>query len=77
MVSRMQALLQSERLKIAKIPFRDVLVKELESFRVKVSAAGNEQFEAWRESDHDDLVFALGMAVWMAAKGSRTLRAWL
>jgi len=31
------------------------LTEELENFTVKVTTAGNEQLEAWRETDHDDL----------------------
>ena len=32
---------------------------ELQQFRVKITAAANETFEAWWERDHDDLVLAL------------------
>jgi hypothetical protein len=41
-----------------------VLAQELRAFRVKVTAAGNETFESWREPDHDDLVLAVALAVW-------------
>jgi hypothetical protein len=63
LVSTLQALLQSGRLRLAAVPGRELLVKELLAFRVKLTAAGNETFEAWRERDHDDLVFAVAMAV--------------
>jgi hypothetical protein len=43
----------------------DTLAKELTHFRVKVSAAGAESFEALRERDHDDLVLALALACWV------------
>jgi len=36
---------------------------------VKVTTAGNETFEAWRERDHDDLVLAVGIAAWVAERG--------
>lgn len=71
MASCLQALLQDGRLTIAKVSLRETLKKELTAFRVKVTAAGNETFEAWRESDHDDLVFAVGIACWLAARGKR------
>ena len=32
--------------------------------QVKVTPAGNEQFAAWREGEHDDLVFAVALARW-------------
>jgi hypothetical protein len=66
LVSTLQALLQSGRLRIANLPERELLVRELLAFRVKVSAAGNETFEAWREKDHDDLVLAVALAAWLA-----------
>src|SRR5262249_49241323 len=46
------ALGQSGRLKVVPMEHRDILDKELLTFRVKVSVAGNESFEAWRERDH-------------------------
>ena len=33
--------------------------------RVKVTLAGNETFEAWRERDHDDLVLAVALALYV------------
>ncbi len=44
-------------------------IKELAGMRVKVSAGGREQFEAWREGTHDDLVLAAGLACWRARWG--------
>jgi hypothetical protein len=66
LVSVLQVLLQSRRLKVANVPERELLVKELQNFRVKVTVAANETFEAWRERDHDDLVLAVAMAAWLA-----------
>jgi hypothetical protein len=40
------------------------LVKELENFRVKITAAMKEQFESVREGLYDDLVLATAMAAW-------------
>ena len=54
LVSDLQVLLQSRRLQVARmLPMAPILVKELESFRVKISASANETFESWRERDHD------------------------
>lgn len=61
----LQVVLQTGRLKIAKgLPNVETLINELENFKVKISVSGNESFEAWRESVHDDLVLATAMAVW-------------
>ena len=65
-------LLQTKRLKIASaLPLADVLVREMSNFRVKMTTLGSEQFEAWRERDHDDLVLAVAMAAWMGELISR------
>src|SRR5262245_31428774 len=68
LVSVLQMLLQSRRLKIAEaLPEAKTLWKELSNFRVRVTAAANETFEAdWREGEHDDLVFAATLACWWA-----------
>jgi hypothetical protein len=59
------AAFQSRRVGIAAgLPEAGVLAKELAAFRVKMTVAGNETFEAWRDRDHDDLVLAVAMAVW-------------
>jgi hypothetical protein len=68
LVSTLQALLQSDRLRIASLPERELLVQELLAFRVKVTAGGTETFEAWREKDHDDLVLAVALAAWLAER---------
>ncbi len=63
-------LLQSRRLHIAReLPDAATLVRELENFRVKITAARNEVFEAWREGAHDDLVLATGLVAWWGEKG--------
>ena len=72
LVSVLQALLSSRRLKIASgLADAEVLVAELKAFSVKITLAGNETFEAWRERDHDDLVLAVAMALWLAENAPR------
>jgi hypothetical protein len=65
----LQVLLQQGGLRIA-ANLKDVptLLKELMAMQVKITAAGNEQLAAWREGDHDDLVFAVALATWAVAK---------
>lgn len=73
LVGVLQVLLQSRRLRVARgLPDAQILVKELENFRVKITTAGNESFEAWREGQHDDLVLATGLAAFI---GERCLSA--
>ncbi len=62
----LQLLLQSRRLRIAaSLPEAATLTRELTTFKVKITTAGNETYEAWRENDKDDLVLALGFAVFL------------
>ena len=65
LVTTLQLLLQSRRLKIAPmLPDAQTLVKELLDFQVKITASAHETFGAWREGTHDDLAFALAIAAW-------------
>lgn len=66
LVSILQSLLSSGRLAVAaELPLAATLKDEMLNFKVKVSLAGNESFEAWRERDHDDLVLAVALACWV------------
>lgn len=73
LVSVLQALMGSKRLKVAEeLPNCRGLLKELDNFKVKVDAdSGHESYEAWREKDHDDLVLALAILLWVAERGTR------
>ena len=65
LVAVMQTLVQFRRFHIAPtLQHAANLGRELQMFRVKVTVAGNETFEAWRERDHDDLVLAVALACW-------------
>lgn len=66
LVQRLYTLFEGERVKIPLgLPFAEDLTKEVRAFRPKQNArTGNLSFEAERESDHDDLVIALALAVW-------------
>jgi hypothetical protein len=48
--------------------FARTLVEELEAVEVKISAVGNEQYAAWQERTHDDVVFAVALAYWSASR---------
>jgi hypothetical protein len=65
LVGALQILFQSGRIKVAQgISGAAVLTKELQTFKVKVTASANETFEAWRDGDHDDMVLAVAIAAW-------------
>lgn len=75
LVGCLQVLLQTRRVRVARaLPEAAALVRELETFRVKVTDAANETFGAWRAGQHDDLVLAVALAAWageqcLAAEG--------
>lgn len=58
-----------QRLRIAaNLKYTDAIIKELTTFTQKISQSGRATFEALRESDHDDIVLALGLVCWWCAK---------
>lgn len=66
LVSTIQKFLSSEALGISRqLPAAALLRSELQNFRVKVSKAANEVYEA-REGQHDDLTCSLAIALFMA-----------
>jgi hypothetical protein len=66
LVGIVQKFLQSGRLRIgAKLPHAATLQKELRDFRVKITKAANEVYEA-REGKKDDLVLSLAIALFAA-----------
>ena len=60
------AAFQQGKIRIAKgIKDRGALVNELKNYRRTTNiATGNMVFEPWRESDHDDLLFAVCLSLW-------------
>lgn len=67
LVSVLLVLLGNRRLHVASdLPEAATLTRELQTFSVKITPAGNESFESWRERDHDDLVLAVALATWAA-----------
>ena len=64
-VISLQTALQSGRLKIAKdIPLAKELINEAKNFKVKITKSGNDTYEAWRESIHDDIIMSVAQGVW-------------
>ncbi len=74
LVGTLQVLLQTRRLRIARgLPDAELLVHELENFKLKMALARDESMEAWREGPQDDLVFAAALAAWV---GEQALPRW-
>jgi hypothetical protein len=63
LVSRLQVLLQSERLHLPQTAEAQVLAKELLDYEIRISEDANDRYGAFRVGTHDDLVTALGLAV--------------
>ena len=65
----LQVLLQRKELQIAAaLQWRPALMEEMRQMEVRGTQAGREQYGAWREGAHDDLVFAVALACWAAKK---------
>lgn len=72
LVSAMAVALQTGRLHVVKsLEHAPTWTREAAAFRVKITKAANESYEAWREGDHDDLMLATALAVWWAERTSR------
>jgi hypothetical protein len=70
----LQVMLQSNELRIAAdVPEAEALVREMSAMRVEVTDEGR---DSWRSGAHDDLVFAVALACWVAKKGRGTTRDW-
>ena len=69
LMSGLQMLFEYGEVKIAKAMSNlEALKKEMAEMRVQTTPSGNEQFGAWRQGEHDDLVFAVALACWAVKK---------
>jgi hypothetical protein len=73
LVAITQVLIQTRRLKFADVlPERELIIKELQAFQVKIKEdTGFDSYEA-RSGAHDDIVLSLAMGCWYGQKA----RAW-
>ncbi len=62
LVSRLQALLQTDRLKLPQTAEARQLARELLDYEIKVDQNANDHYGAFKTGAHDDLVTALGLA---------------
>jgi hypothetical protein len=67
LVAVVKAALQKQCLQVsASLPLAQTLVRELQTFTVQLTEAGNETFGAANDRAHDDLVLAISLALWAA-----------
>jgi hypothetical protein len=65
LITALQVVMQGRRLQIARsLPDAAMLMRELQQFQVKITAAAHETFGVWRDGQHDDLVLAVALACW-------------
>jgi hypothetical protein len=65
LVSVLQVLLQTQRLKVASdLPLAEALSRDMAAFRASAKVAGGDEEMSWREREHDDLVLAVALAAW-------------
>lgn len=61
----LQVAAQQDRVWVApSLPEAATFAKEVQNFQWKVSKSGQDQYGAWREGQHDDLLFAVALIVW-------------
>ena len=74
LAATLQVLLQSRCLRVAPaLVEAATLARELAAFQVKATAAAKEEWGAWREGTHDDLVLAVAVAAWLGEHAMRRL----
>jgi hypothetical protein len=70
LVTCVSVLLEQERLKISSLMKEaQTLHEELSAFSVRISQSGHDQYGAFGENEHDDLVIAVALAVWTGEAG--------
>ncbi|MBP7676162.1 MAG: hypothetical protein KBB14_07560 [Thermoanaerobaculia bacterium] len=68
-ISTAQVLLQTGRLKIARdLPTAQLLLRELQGFRMNVDLKRTNESLVWREGANDDLVLALCVGLWIGER---------
>jgi hypothetical protein len=69
LISNLILLFQQRRIRIAaSLHHAETLLRELEAMRMRITASGNDQYGAYGEGEHDDLVLALALALWLAER---------
>lgn len=65
LIGAVQVLLHTKRLQVAKqSAMTEAWAKEMQNYRLKLTATGHDTYNARGDSDHDDLVLAVALACW-------------
>lgn len=65
LVGALQVVLQNSRTRLAQgLPAAKLVLDEARNFQYKLTKNMNDQYGAWREGKHDDLLFATGLIAW-------------
>jgi hypothetical protein len=66
LIGALQVVLQEQRFRVAaSLPEAQTLVKEALNFQYRLSVrTGDDTYGAWREGEHDDLLFAAALTAW-------------
>jgi hypothetical protein len=76
LVSKLQALLQTQRIHLPDSSEGRVLAQELQDYEIRVGEDANDRYGAFRVGTHDDLVTALGLAVHCEPHVTVVFRGW-
>jgi hypothetical protein len=69
LINTTAVILQQQRLRIATdLPDANALGDELLSYRIKITDTGHDRYEPASSQDHDDLLLALSLALWIAER---------
>lgn len=73
LVAAIRLVIQGKRITMdARLPLGELLKRELADFETRITPSGNETFGAYREGQHDDIVLATAIAIWLAERGGPT-----
>ena len=65
LIGDLQLMLERDELGVSRtIEEAPALIKEMRAMKVRIGPTGQDQLGSWRESRHDDLVFAVALAAW-------------
>lgn len=72
LIGAVQAVLQTNRLRVAKhSEYTETWMREMQSYAIKLTDKGHDTYNARGDSEHDDLVLAVALAVWLRNRWNR------